>query len=72
MGCVKETSKAIISMPTIILFPVIQALGFMVFMIPWTVYAANLASMGDFSTKSVSAGPISISVSLRLWCLFDL
>lgn len=64
MGCVKETSKAIIAMPIIILFPVIQALGFMVFMIIWSVYAVNLASMGEFSTYSVTAGPISISVSV--------
>eukprot|EP00804_Cyclotella_cryptica_P002570 CCRYP_010412-RA/>CCRYP_010412-RA protein AED:0.05 eAED:0.05 QI:226/1/1/1/0.83/0.71/7/1639/666 len=62
MGCVKETSKAIITMPIIILFPVIQALGFMVFMIIWSVYAANLASMGEFSTNSFQAGPISVSV----------
>jgi hypothetical protein len=63
MGCVKETSKAIITMPVIILFPVIQAIGFMVFMIVWSVYAVNVASMGEFSTYSVTAGPISISVS---------
>lgn len=63
IGCVKETSKAIITMPIIILFPVFQALGFMCFMIVWTVYAVNLASMGEFSTVSVTAGPISISVS---------
>lgn len=63
IGCVKETSKAIITMPIIIFFPVFQALGFMCFMIVWTVYAVNLASMGEFSTYSVTAGPISISVS---------
>lgn len=66
MGCVKETSKAIISMPIIILFPVFQALGFMVFMIVWSVYAANLASMGEFSTNTFQAGPISVSVSMVL------
>lgn len=71
MGCVKETSKAIITMPIIILFPVIQALGFMVFMIIWSVYAVNLASMGEFSTYSVTAGPISVSVSIMCAKLRD-
>jgi len=62
MGCVKETSKAVMKMPLIILFPVLQGLGFMLFMIAWTVYAANLASMGDFDTKTFDAGNITISV----------
>mmetsp|Transcript_23549 Transcript_23549/g.51009 ORF Transcript_23549/g.51009 Transcript_23549/m.51009 type:complete len:660 (-) Transcript_23549:216-2195(-) len=62
MGCVKETSKAIMKMPGIIFFPVIQGLGFMVFMIAWTVYSVNLASMGEFSTNTFAAGNIQISV----------
>jgi len=69
MGCVKETSKAIMKMPLIILFPVLQALGFMVFMIAWTVYATNLASMGEFSTNQFAAGPIQISVSIYSHCM---
>ena len=63
MGCVKETSKAIVKMPIIIFFPVIQAIGFMGFATVWTVYAVNLASMGEISINSVNADPISISVS---------
>ena len=65
MGCVKETSKAILKMPMIILFPVFQGLGFCLFMIAWTVYAVNLASMGEFSTEEymVPGSSITISVS---------
>ena len=63
MGCVKEASKAIMKMPLIILFPVLQALGFMLFMIAWTIYVANLASMGEFSVTNFAAGPVQISVS---------
>ena len=37
-------------------------LGFMLFMIAWTVYSANLASMGEFDTKTFDAGNITISV----------
>jgi hypothetical protein len=62
MGCVKETSKAVMKMPLIILFPVLQGLGFMVFMIAWTVYAVNLASMGDFKTNEFAAGNVQITV----------
>jgi len=62
MGCVKETSKAVIAMPMIICIPVVQGLGFMVFMIAWTVYSVNIASMGDFSTNTFAAGNIQISV----------
>mmetsp|Transcript_14870 Transcript_14870/g.25406 ORF Transcript_14870/g.25406 Transcript_14870/m.25406 type:complete len:555 (+) Transcript_14870:337-2001(+) len=62
MGCVKETSKAIMKMPLIILFPVLQGLGFMLFMIAWTVYAVNLASMGTLKTQSFAAGNIQITV----------
>ena len=63
MGCVKETSKAIVKMPLIIFFPVLQGVGFLVFMVAWTFYAANLASMGEVSAKQVAAGNIQFSVS---------
>eukprot|EP00585_Thalassiosira_rotula_P006890 CAMPEP_0196143382 /NCGR_PEP_ID=MMETSP0910-20130528/13213_1 /TAXON_ID=49265 /ORGANISM="Thalassiosira rotula, Strain GSO102" /LENGTH=659 /DNA_ID=CAMNT_0041404827 /DNA_START=380 /DNA_END=2359 /DNA_ORIENTATION=+ len=62
MGCVKEASKAILKMPLIIMFPVLQGLGFMVFMIAWTVYAVNIASMGEFSTNVFAAGNLQITV----------
>jgi len=62
MGCVKETSKSIMKMPLIIFFPVLQGLVFMVFMIAWTVYATNLASMGAFDTNTFEAGDMKISV----------
>lgn len=62
MGCVKEASKAIMDMPLIVLFPVLQGLGFMVFMIAWTVYAVNIASMGEFDTQEFAAGSIQVTV----------
>jgi choline transporter-like protein 2/4/5 len=48
MGCVEETSKAMLQMPLILFFPVVQGLGFLVFMICWTIYAVSVASMGEF------------------------
>mmetsp|Transcript_627 Transcript_627/g.1147 ORF Transcript_627/g.1147 Transcript_627/m.1147 type:complete len:656 (-) Transcript_627:236-2203(-) len=62
MGCVKETSKAVLAMPTIILFPVFQGIGFMCFMIAWAVYVAYLASMGEFTTTEYGVGGYKISV----------
>jgi len=47
LGVVKEAAKSIAAMPVIILFPVIQCAGFVVFMILWMYYAVHLASMGD-------------------------
>ena len=57
MGCVKEASKAILRLNLIILFPVFQALGFAAFMVVWVVYAAHLASMGEFKTNQIDATP---------------
>lgn len=54
--------QAITKMPTIIFFPVLQALGFCCFMVAWTVFSANIASMGEFSTKSFEAGNVAVSV----------
>lgn len=62
MGCVKETSKAVMKMPLIILCPVLQGLGFCLFMIAWTVYSVNIASMGELVTNTFEAGNIKISV----------
>ena len=66
MGCVKETIKAIVKMPLITFFPVLQGVGFLVFMVAWTFYAANLASMGEVSAKQVAAGNIQFSVRIFL------
>ena len=62
MGCVEETSKAMLQMPLILFFPVVQGLGFLVFMICWTVYAVSIASMGEFQTTTYTATSLQISV----------
>lgn len=63
MGCVKETSKALAAMPLVILFPVAQGLGFLVFMVAWTFYGVHLASMGEFSTNTFAAGNLQVTAS---------
>lgn len=64
MGCVKEATKAMTKMPLIVVFPVMQGLGFTVFMIAWMVYSVNIASMGDFKTEDYEAGSIKFTVSI--------
>jgi hypothetical protein len=43
---------------------VLQGLGFLAFMTAWTVYSVNIASMGEFSTKTYAAATVQISVSI--------
>lgn len=47
LTCVKETSKDIHRMPLILLIPVLQAAGFVAFMIIFMIYAVHLASLGE-------------------------
>ncbi|KAK1743284.1 choline transporter-like family protein [Skeletonema marinoi] len=70
MGCVKEASKAILRLPLIIVFPVIQALGFAAFMTIWTVYCAYLASMGEFKTQQIDTVP-GLFISVRYFEFSD-
>jgi len=57
MGTVKETAKALVTMPMIIFLPIVQSVGFIAFMIIWTVYAVFLASLGDFTTTTIDITP---------------
>mmetsp|Transcript_1145 Transcript_1145/g.1484 ORF Transcript_1145/g.1484 Transcript_1145/m.1484 type:complete len:788 (-) Transcript_1145:543-2906(-) len=50
MGVVKEACRAIAAMPLIALFPSLQLVGFILFMIPWTFYIVYTAGMGTIST----------------------
>lgn len=44
---VKASARAVAAMPLIIVFPVLQATGFILYMSLWMVYAVYLASMGE-------------------------
>lgn len=43
---------------------VLQGLGFTAFMVCWTVYAVNIASMGEYSTSTYAAATVQVSVSI--------
>jgi len=62
MACVREAARAIGSMPLIVLFPVVQTAGFLVFAILWLIYAVYLASTGDISEMEL---PVDAVVTVR-------
>ena len=47
LGIVKEAAKALETMPALIFFPIIQAIGVIIFLVPWTAYMIYIASSGD-------------------------
>lgn len=54
--CTKEAGRAVNSMTIILLVPVLQSVGFLLFMVPFLYYAANLASLGTITTQDVPVG----------------
>ncbi len=50
IGITKEAAKCIASMPIIIVFPVVQVLALIIFVIPWFIYCLFLASSGEMET----------------------
>jgi choline transporter-like protein 2/4/5 len=53
IGCVKQAGKAVNCMIIILLVPVLQAVGFLAFLIVFGYYGANLASLGKISVVEV-------------------
>ena len=41
-------------MPALVFTPVVQAFGFVSFMVPWFFYLINLASEGKFTTHTTT------------------
>lgn len=52
IGIVKQTAKALATMPGILLFPVLQVLGLIIFLIPWLIYVFYTASSGEVTSES--------------------
>ena len=53
IGIVKEAARAMAAMPVILLLPVVQALGIVVFLVPWVIYMLYLASSGEVQVYTV-------------------
>ena len=60
IAVVKEASKAISSMPVLVLFPVFPVLGFVSFLVPWVTYMIYLASSGELATQCMCPGGIIV------------
>jgi len=58
IACVKQAARAVGAMPLMILLPIIQTAGLIVFVVIWLVYAINLASMGEIATKEFPTDPV--------------
>jgi choline transporter-like protein 2/4/5 len=68
MGCVREAARAIGSMPVIVLFPVIQTIGFFMFFAVWAVFAVYLASTGTIGELVL---PTTAVVTVRTYQFDD-
>lgn len=53
IGSVKEAGRAVNSMPLILMVPVLQACGLVLFLAVFIYYAVHLASMGEITTKEI-------------------
>jgi hypothetical protein len=62
MACVREAARAIGSMPLLVLFPVIQTIGFLAFIVIWMFYAVHLASTGEVVNMEL---PVDAVVTVR-------
>ena len=47
VGIVEQAAKALAYLPTLLLVPLVQAIGFTIFMVPWVIYVLFLASSGN-------------------------
>ncbi len=64
LAIVKQAAKAVAAMPLIILFPVMQCAGFVVFMSIWLVYAVYLASMGERADDGICSSATYLTETL--------
>lgn len=65
IGCVKETGKAVTHMPAILFVPVIQAIGFIIFMIAFLTYGIYLASQGKITVLELPVSLSGLEITVR-------
>lgn len=57
IGVVKEAARALAAMPALVFLPVVQALGILMFLIPWTIYVIFIASSGEVNVQESNVNP---------------
>lgn len=74
IGVVKEAAKALATMPLLIVMPIIQVIGMIIYLVPWTIYVLYLASSGEVVQKVgtyTSATGVSYSYNYRQFVYTD-
>jgi len=54
IAVVKEAGHAMTDMPMVLLLPIIQTVGMVLFLVPWVIYLLFLASSGEMTTSTES------------------
>eukprot|EP00521_Asterionellopsis_glacialis_P008273 CAMPEP_0195282694 /NCGR_PEP_ID=MMETSP0707-20130614/1480_1 /TAXON_ID=33640 /ORGANISM="Asterionellopsis glacialis, Strain CCMP134" /LENGTH=664 /DNA_ID=CAMNT_0040341715 /DNA_START=376 /DNA_END=2370 /DNA_ORIENTATION=- len=68
IGCVRQASRALNRMPSMIAVPVLQALGLVAFMTAFLAYAVHLASLGEVGKIEVPIpGESGMELTFRLF-----
>ena len=65
IGCVKAAGKAINNMVLILLVPILQTIGLIVFWAVWSYYAVHLASLGEITTRDLPVGVDGTEIAVR-------
>ena len=65
IGCVKETGKAVTHMPALLFVPVVQAIGFIIFMIVFLTYGIYLASQGKITVLELPVSLSGLEITVR-------
>jgi hypothetical protein len=70
IGIVKETARALASIPILIFLPVLQVIGVTIFLVPWVIYVIYLASSGEVQTHTktfLSAAGTTVSYQYKTY-----
>jgi len=62
IGIVKQASRAVQAMPTLLIFPVVQTGGLLAFIVVWLIYAVCVASLGDIETNEFETNEVTVMV----------
>jgi len=61
IGVVKEASRALAAMPMLIMMPLIQSSGILIFLVPWVAYTIYLASSGEIKSEKTTVNDQEVS-----------
>lgn len=71
LGTVKEASKAITKMVALVLFPILECTGLLIFLIVWMYYTVNLATMGSVEEVTFGNEQSDLKITMRKFVYED-